>query len=565
MTSWLRGLFSTPTDEQDEYQRSAELLRTTLYTILFLSLIVPALLTIFEPENALENLFSGLAGILIVSILWLLQRYGRRRIASVFLLIFLMAVFTFGIYQFNGIRSTALTGYIFITLMAGLLIDEEAAIIVAILSATLTLAIYLLEQQGIVQYTIREGTFTDWLQFSVMLVLIVLPLRFAVRSISEGFERARRDEEILRERNLELESIRSNLVERTRELEHRTDYLEATADVAREAASILDFNQLAREIVDLISERFDFYHAGLFLVDERGEWAVLEAASSPGGQRMLARGHRLRVGQEGIVGYVTGRGEARVALDVGEDAVYFDNPDMPETHSEMALPLMARGEIIGALDVQSKQTQAFSDEDIAVLQTMATQIALAISNARLFQQVQESLDAERRAYGQISREDWHRIIQSRSRLGYRYEQGSVIQLAESPANEQGDNLPKLEIPIHVRDQKIGTIRAHKNNPNESWTDDENEMMTALARQMGDALESARLYQDTQRRAAREQALSELSTRFSRSLDIDAALQTAVRELGQLLDMDEISVYVEKPEKTQDQVEPSNQPDDMRDE
>jgi K+-sensing histidine kinase KdpD len=179
--------------------------------------------------------------------------------------------------------------------------------------------------------------------------------------------------------------------------------------------------------------------------------------------------------------------------------------------------------------------------------------------------VQESLDAERRAYGQISREDWQRIIQSRSRLGYRYEKGSVIQLAESPAKEQGDNLPKLEIPIHVRNQKIGTISAHKNNPNESWTDDETKMMTALARQMGDALESARLYQDTQRRAAREQALSELSTRFSRSLDIDAALQTAVRELGQLLDIDEISVYVEKPEETQDQVEPSNQPDDMRDE
>jgi GAF domain-containing protein len=367
-----------------------------------------------------------------------------------------------------------------------------------------------------------------------MLVLIVLPLRFAVRNISEGFERARRDEEVLRERNLELESIRSNLVERTRELEHRTDYLEATADVAREAASILDFNELAREIVDLISDRFGFYHAGLFLVDQKGEWATLEAASSPGGQRMLARGHRLRVGQEGIVGYVTGQGEARIALDVGEDAAYFDNPDMPETRSEMALPLMARGEIIGALDVQSKQPQAFSDEDIAVLQTMATQIALAISNARLFQRVQANVDAERRAYGQISRKDWQRIVQSRSQIGYRYEQGNISPLDGPTAPSPAEDLPKIEIPIRVRGQVIGTINAHKANPDETWSDEENSIMSTLAEQMGEALESARLYENTQQRAMREQMLSEATDKMRRATDIDALMKTAVQEMASIL-------------------------------
>lgn len=534
MISWIRNLLSTPTNEHDEYQRSTRLLRTTLTTIFFLSLVVPALLSILEPENTLVNLLSGLGGVFIVSILWILQRYGRARLASMILLGFLIIVFTAGIYQFNGIRSTALTGYIFIILMAGLLIDEEAAIVVAILSATLTLAIYFLEQQGVVQYTIREGSFTDWLQFVIMLVLTVLPLRFSIRSISEGFERARQDEEILRERNLELEAIRSNLVKRTEELEHRTHYLEATAEVAREAASILDFNELAREVVYMISDRFGFYHAGLFLVDERGEWAVLEAASSHGGQNMLARGHRLRVGEEGIVGYVTGQGEARVALDVGEDAVYFDNPDMPETRSEMALPLMARGEIIGALDVQSKKPQAFSSEDIAVLQTMATQIALAISNARLFQRVQAIADAERRAYGQISHKDWQRIVQSRSRFGYRYEQGDIYPLNEPATLHAEEDLPKIEIPIRVRGQVIGTINAHKASPDESWSEEENKMMSTLAQQMGEALESARLYENTQQRAMREQMLSEATDKMRRAGDIDALMKTAVQEMANIL-------------------------------
>ncbi len=543
MISWIRNLLPTPTDEYDEDKRSTRLLRTTLTTIFFLSLVVPALLTFLEPENVLVNLLSGLGGVLVVSILWILQYYGRARLASMILLGFLILIFTAGIYQFNGIRSTALTGYIFIILMAGLLIDEEAAIVIAILSATLTLAIYFLEQQGVVQYTIREGSFTDWLQFVIMLVLTVLPLRFSIRSIAEGFERARQDEEILRERNLELEAIRSNLVKRTEELEHRTHYLEATAEVAKEAASILDFNELAREVVYLISDRFGFYHAGLFLVDERGEWATLQAASSQGGQNMLARGHRLRVGEEGIVGYVTGRGEARVALDVGEDAVYFDNPDMPETRSEMALPLMARGEIIGALDVQSKKPEAFSDEDVTVLQTMAAQIAMAITNARLFQQVQESLDAERRAFGQISREDWQRIIQSRSRFGYRYEQGDIYPINEPTTLHAEEDLPQIEIPIRVRGRVIGTINAHKAKPDESWSDEENKMMTTLAQQMGEALESARLYENTQQRAAREQLARQVSEEMQQATNIDALVQNTLQQLRNALSASRLVVHL----------------------
>ena len=543
MIRWIRNLLSTPTHQDDEQERSARLLRTTLRTILFLSLGVPVLLTLFESGNALTNLLSGLAGVIVVGTLWMLQRYGRERLASIILMIFLIAVFTWGIYQFNGIRSTALTGYIFITLMAGLLIDEEAAIIVAILSATLTLGIYFLEQRDVVEYTVREGALTDWLQFVVMLLLTVLPLRFSIRIISEGFERARRDEAILRQRNLELETIRNSLEDRTQELEHRTHLLEATADVASEAASILDFNQLAREVVHLISDRFGFYHAGLFLIDEKGEWAVLQAASSEGGQRMLARGHRLRVGREGIVGYVTGMGKARVALDVGEDAVYFDNPDMPETRSEMALPLMARGEIIGALDVQSKHPQAFNDENVTVLQTMASQIALTISNARLFQQVQESLETERRAYGQISREDWQRIVQSRSQFGYRYEQGTIYPLDNPSAANVEEALPKIEIPIRVRGQVIGTINAHKANPDESWSVEENDIMSTLADQMGEALESARLYESTQRRAANERLVSDVSTHVRETLNIETILQTTVNELYERLGLEKVAVHL----------------------
>ncbi|HEC34018.1 MAG TPA: GAF domain-containing protein, partial [Chloroflexi bacterium] len=175
------------------------------------------------------------------------------------------------------------------------------------------------------------------------------------------------------------------------ETRRRATQLAAAAEVARDATAILDVDQLLDETVHLISEQFGFYHAGVFLVDERNEYAVLRATSSEGGRRMLERGHKLKVGEVGIVGYVAGAGESRIALDVGEDAVHFVNPDLPETRSEMALPLTSRGRVIGVLDVQSAEPAAFSEEDVAVLQTMADQLATAIENARLFAETEQAL------------------------------------------------------------------------------------------------------------------------------------------------------------------------------
>ena len=176
------------------------------------------------------------------------------------------------------------------------------------------------------------------------------------------------------------------------ETQRRAVQLAVASEVARDAIATLDVDQLLDETVRLISERFGFYHAGVFLVDEEHEHAVLRAASSEGGRRMLARGHKLAVGKVGMVGYVTDTGEPRIALDVVEDAMHFVSPDLPETRSEMTLPLRVRGEVIGALDVQSTDEAAFTDEDVAVLQTMADQLANAIENARLFAEIEQTAE-----------------------------------------------------------------------------------------------------------------------------------------------------------------------------
>jgi PAS domain S-box-containing protein len=163
-----------------------------------------------------------------------------------------------------------------------------------------------------------------------------------------------------------------------------TIQLRAAAEVSNAASSILDINELLPNVVELIRNHFDYYYTGIFLVDETQEWAVLKAATGEMGQQMLAHGYRLRLGDSSMIGWCIAHRKARIALDVGEDAVRFRNPFLPLTRSEIALPLIAHGEMIGAMTIQSVMPSAFAKMDITALQTMADQIANALENARLF-------------------------------------------------------------------------------------------------------------------------------------------------------------------------------------
>lgn len=334
---------------------------------------------------------------------------------------------------------------------------------------------------------------------------------------------------------LSYSDLEQKVADRTEALERRSNQLEAAARVARDATAIQDVDQLLAETVRLISARFGFYHTGIFLLDEREEYALLRAASSEGGQHMLARGHRLRVGQAGIVGYVVGRGEPRIALDVGADAVYFDNPDLPGTRSEVALPLRARGEVIGALDVQSTEAQAFAEDDIAVLQTLADQVAVAIDNARLFHRLQESLEAERRAYGELSAQQWQELLRAQPELGYRYDPRHLL------ASDPDPDVPKLTVPLTLRGRVVGELDAFKPPEAGDWGSEEVELLESLMGQLDVALEIARLYEDAQHRAARDRLVGEVTGRIRETLDMETVLKTTADEVFRVLDLDEITV------------------------
>jgi len=395
MVSRIRQLLAAPVFEDDEDKtRVAGLLNIILMASLVLSVMVVIASPIVFPDPVPSLVATGVLILLQLSALFLMRR-GWVQLASVLLLSALWLVVTLWVFASGGVRSTGFSTYIVLILLAGLLLGGRTGIVFAGLNVAAGIGVLYAEISGLLPSPFVAVTSGSLLMTqTVHFILAAVLLYLANRSIYEALERARRYAAELEEHK---ESLEETVEERTRDLARRAHYLEATSDVAQDATSVLDPQNLLSRVVALVSERFGFDHTGIFLLDATGEWAVLTAASSEGGQRMLARGHRLRVGEEGIVGYVAGRGEPRVALDVGADAMFLDNPDFPHTRSEMALPLRVRGEIIGALDVQSEEPEAFSDEDVAVLQTLADQVATAISNARLHDQAQQEIAERKRA------------------------------------------------------------------------------------------------------------------------------------------------------------------------
>ena len=343
--------------------------------------------------------------------------------------------------------------------------------------------------------------------------------------------------------------MESRIQERTATLEKLTSDLRASSEVARAATTILEPNALLSHIVELLSQRFDFYHAGIFLLDDTRTEAVLQAASSMAGKRMLARNHKLRLGQ-GIVGHAIQEGEARASQIVYEDSAYYNNPDLPETRSELALPLRARGQIIGALDVQSEAENAFTADKVAILQTLADQVALALENANLYQETQQRFEEMRHLYSDYSRKAWDEVMRSRGGISYRYTPESGVQfdpgqpglsLENSQAVHTKDNA--LAIPIKIREQIIGVMKVRKPAGNSEWTPENLGLLDSITEQLGVALDSARLFSETQQQAQRERLVGEINARIRQTLDVEAVLRTATNEIYQALGLDSLDIWL----------------------
>ncbi len=373
------------------------------------------------------------------------------------------------------------------------------------------------------------------------------------------------------ELNQTVNSLELRVSERTADLEKarvqsevRANELQAISEISKIIASEQKLETLFLLITRLVSEQFGYYHAGIFLLDETRQFAVLQAANSMGGRNMLARGHRLEVGGSGIVGYVAKTGVPRIALDVGLDAVFFNNPDLPNTRSEMALPLKVREQIVGVLDVQSEEAGAFTENDANTLGILADQIAIALENARLFAQTQQALNEAQALYQQKTQEGWLAFSREEDLIGYQQglvggkklttpvttdeitqamNRGSIMMFnADGAAHE-----PSIVVPIKLRGQVIGAMNIKAPTRDRQWTGDEIDLVEAISDRLSLALENARLIQESQRQLIKEQTISDVTGKISTSINLQNVLQTAVEELGRAMPGSEVVIKFERNE------------------
>ncbi len=345
-------------------------------------------------------------------------------------------------------------------------------------------------------------------------------------------------------------------------LEERSEQLKTVADVARSIVTSQELQDLLSSVARLISERFGYYHVGIFLLDEIGQHAVLRAANSQGGQRMLARHHQLEVGHTGIVGTVTGSGQPRIASNVGADSAYFNNPDLPSTRSEMALPLLVNDRVIGALDVQSTELNAFSADDIELFTILADQVAIAIYNNQLYSETARALTEAQNIHRQYLRQEWTRDLSVRRSRAFRYTpQGVIARETDSPDIQEAittgkpyletETLPDsttravMAVPIQLRGETIGVIRVQDQGVDRSWSDDEVIAVQDVAQQVSVALENARLFEKTVQRAEREKKVLEITGLIRSTNDPQQMLEIAAAEIQKALGVTRAQIILPK--------------------
>ena len=363
-------------------------------------------------------------------------------------------------------------------------------------------------------------------------------------------------EQQVQERTAELAERSTELESAIAQIQRRSGQFEALAEVAQTITLIRDINELLPQIAKVVSEKYGFYHVGVFLTDNENEYSILTAANSEGGKKMLERNHRLKVGEQGIVGSVTATGIPRIALDVGADAVFFNNPDLPETHSEMALPLHSGDKVIGALDVQSKESGAFTDEDVQTLSLLADQVSLAIENARLFEDSNKTLSDLQSLMRQSTREAWGRLPEQQNLFGYRYNAAGASPLKEPiklTEQDKGKETAKrtgagsFVVPIELRGEVIGNLVV-QSPTGDAWNEDQQDLIRAVAERVALSAENARLFDETSQRAERERLVSEIPGKIRSNTTPEAMIETAVSELKNALGTNRVKII---PQSTKD--------------
>jgi GAF domain-containing protein/HAMP domain-containing protein len=327
----------------------------------------------------------------------------------------------------------------------------------------------------------------------------------------------------------------------------------ATQEISRFAATQRSLQTLLDQVVQLIVEQFSgIYHAQVFLLDDAETYGVLRSSTGEAGKMLLARGHKLAVGSLSMIGQVLEQGQTLVSRDTAASDIHRKNDLLPETRAELAIPLRLGNRVIGALDVQSKQREAFSADEIQVLETMADQVAVAIENARLYQESVRRLEEIDAINRRSTQRAWQEYLNGRRANQLTSEAGQAFSTDTSGLRQSAlargqivtgavtaNQTVPLAVPIMLRGQTIGAVEWEF--PAGDLDDNRLQLAQELANRLAVSLENARLFEERQRAAERERVVNNIAARLTPQTDINDILQTAVREIGQALRSPQVSI------------------------
>ena len=495
--------------------------------------LIPAVIS--TSDLILQSTYIGVY-VLLVAVVIIRLPYNVKAM----LFVLLPLILGFGSLTETGIRGDSLFFFLAFVTFTTLLLSPRAGVISIAVTEIIIFSMGYLVLNG--NFRLSEklalgGDLSDWGSAAISQLLISIVILYALHMLDKNFREAQGHLIALNKSQLmSPKDLEKRIAERTQELERKTNLLNAASIVTHQTAILQDLDRLLNRTASLISEHFACYHVGVYLVNQREDYVTLQATSSKEGKKLLEQGYRLRIGAEGIIGYVAAEKKPRISLDVEKDIVLFNSPELAETRSELALPLIAHNRIVGVLDLQSTEVSMFSYDEIEIFQSMADQIAIAIENTRLLYENQLVISQLEIISNEHTRQNWKSKIAGQKQI-VQYTATGIHQAEKS--STKGKNI--LDIPVMLRGQKIGSITLQRKAEFQKWTAQEESIASEVATQTALALENVRLIESTRERVNREQVISNISNRVRETLDLDIVLRTCAREIQRTLNLQEAEV------------------------
>ncbi len=327
----------------------------------------------------------------------------------------------------------------------------------------------------------------------------------------------------------------------------RTSELALSMQVGQRAAAIREEDKLLPTITQFIRDKFNLYYVQVYYVDDVGQYLLLREGTGSIGQALLGRRHRLPVGAGSIVGQAAVTGRPVVVPDTETSTLHLPNPLLPETRSELAVPLLVEDHVIGVLDMQANRPNIFTEQNVTVFEAMATLLALSIDSARQWSTAQAAQQKAEKALSQLTREVWQGelgALTPEKGIGFTYNLSAVTPLQTAPRAATEISAKTLVVPLVVQNQTIGQLSLALPE-DKAQTEDEEQVLRAVAERLAQKIENLRLFADTQRNAWRDHVVSETAAEVWSAAEVDAVMKAAVAQLGQKLQASEVVIRLGK--------------------